>query len=234
MTAIVTTNRAPSNALNDARFAARRTTLLASCVTSHDDADRDGAAYARFAINGEAKGQTTLDVERKAACASFPVWKSGRGKPVLSKTPHDRFRSTFDRYILLRAVNLGEHEKITCGEARALVTKFLQPNSRLRLAETVRLVKAAQQAADKAARDAIPDADKEAAKANEEAANNAAVATAVALSPLLLNNLADAIAAMDMDNARLCSDALAAVMGAIVAKADAIAAADEETARKAA
>lgn len=224
MPAIKKTNAAPSAALADARFAARRTVLLSSCVTSHDQADRDGGAYARHAINGEHKGQTALETERKAACAAFPIWKTGRGKPTLSKTPSDAFRSTFDRYVLIRSVSFGEHATINCEEATALVTRFLAPNSRLRLAETVRLMKAAQQAANKAAKPVLTETEQEAAKAAQDASDNAAVTMAVALSPAMLAALADAIAALEPDRALLCSDALGLVAAAIVTKANEIAA----------
>jgi vacuolar-type H+-ATPase subunit I/STV1 len=177
---------------------AARVDLLASCSRAATQMDNSATNWARAELVAIAANLTDRDAIQRAVCEKFPK-VTGNGK--ISKTPSAKFKTSFDKFVMLDSILRGEHKTYSSPEAMALAVAFRDGTRKLTLNDVVEQIKDAHAAASRSERANETEADKQARKAREEAETVATIAGATVNSGATMLELARRIGELDADAA---------------------------------
>lgn len=174
-----------------------RAELLASCSRSANALNNSATNWARAELLAIRDGLTDRDAVQRAVCEKFPK-VTGNGK--ISKTPNGKFKTSFDKFVMLDAILRGEHQTYSSADALKLAEAF-RDGEKLTLNDVVEQIKDGHAAAKRSERANETEADKAARKAREEAETVATIAGATVNSGATMLELARRISDMDAETA---------------------------------
>lgn len=172
---------------------AARVELLASCARSATALDNSATKWARAEQRAIEAGLTDRDGVQRAVCEKFPKI-TGNGK--VSKTPNGKFRTSFDRFVLISTVLDGSNKTYSSAGCVAIARSFVD-GEKLTLNDAVEQIKSLHSAEQREARGNETEAEKAAREAREQAETVETVAGIAANDGAILLALAARLDAMD-------------------------------------